>query len=800
MTGAEGEGEQVAGEQPAPGVTLISVDDEVGEAEVLRLLDDCERLFGGPVAPVLKTCDSPARLVRMLADLGYRAGTVSLADTLARLNSVVPAGTSLLPHRAERPAQVFRTAGVAPAVAALAGALCGVQPRDLEALDLTTLSTEAAGSRRTAIVLVDPRVAVVAETAPRLDALATAGVTCGLVYVIDPVEDRLVLLRSLLATHLRVSGQFALLSGSYTPTSVPGPPTLHEADSSAGNSALRREQDVLLISGHANPLDAALGRTGGLCARAGSTGSQEPAGVFPCFADGRCFRQPMMGRRPEDTDGLIGITASSARVLMLSGCSVAAPGRSWADPARGLAYQCQSVARAASIITNSVVLERLEFDLLALALIADGLRLGEVVRELNRIRGDVHGHCSSYGAGAGPMTLFGNPALRLTGFGVHLVEARSRDDGRRLRVEIPRSVLSDEGEALVKFALPPSSEPPYLISRRSESDVWYRGIWYPGRDATHVYVWVYGAQRHGTPAAESLAGIVLEVETAQDNPAEAVRRAAEAMLVQIPYWVVGAEEFDQRATPADGEGYRLPSAALGLVTRMLSAAVRTLSLPPGLLLEEESVRQACTAVWSQISAISEQQLRWLAAVVFDRGSNLMGLWEDHFLRQSVVVSAHACTCGCVIRGQHYRFSGTGLLNRVNYQCPACGPVGEDDGSEPIALLSIPAAVAAGEPLTVQISGSAPADSAACVRAVALLESPFHDREMRSPVARDTLQPGSASQYELTVPVPDDLTPGSYAIAVVAVVNGSATILRRMVQVTARERARQRIAVSASASG
>ncbi|MEO7261940.1 MAG: hypothetical protein ABI047_11905 [Jatrophihabitantaceae bacterium] len=786
-------------------MTLIIVEDEAGEAEVLRLLNECERVFGGPVAPVLRARDSPARLTRMLADLDHRAVTMSLEDALVRVNSAVPRGTGLLPHHAERPTQVFRTAGVWPAVAALAGALCGTQPRDLDtvdldAKDLDTVDLHTAGGRRTAIVLVDPRAAVVSETGPRLDALATAGVLCGLVYVIDPVEDRLVLLRSLLVTQLRCQGRFALLSGSYTPTSVAGPSTLHDAGSTAATEQLGREQDLLLISGHANPLDAALGMTGGLCARAGSTVSEESAGVFPCFVDGRCFRQPMMGRQPDDGDGLIGVAASHARVLVLSGCSVAAPGRSWVDPTRGLAYQCQSVARAASIITNSVVLERLEFDLLAIALIADGRAVGDVVQGLNRSRGQVHGHCSSYGAGAGPMTLFGNPRLRLSGFSVHEAEVRGRDEGRRLRVDIPRSVLSDAGEALVKFALPPSSTPPYLILRRSDSDVWCRGIWYSDLDATYVYAWVHGPQQHSTPATQPPADIVLEVETTQHNPADAVRRAAEAVLAQIPFWVVGAEDFDQRAVTADADGYQLPSAALGLVTRMLSAAVRTLSLSPGLLLEEDSVRQACAAVWAQIGAISEQQLRWLAAVVFDRGSNLMGMWEDHFTRQSVVVSAHACTCGCVVRGQRYGFPGSGLLNRVNYQCPACGPVGEDDGSGLLSLLSMPTVVAAGEPLTVMISASAPADSAACLRAVALLESPFHDREMRSSVVRDTLQPGVVHRHELTVEVPDDLTPGIYVFAVVAVLNGSATILRRMVQVSARERERRQIAVSVSASG
>jgi len=131
----------------------------------------------------------------------------------------------------------------------------------------------------------------------------------------------------------------------------------------------------------------------------------------------------------------------------------------------------------------------------------------------------------------------------------------------------------------------------------------------------------------------------------------------------------------------------------------------------------------------------------------------------------------------------YHFPNGTALTRVNYQCPACGPVGEDDGSGLVSLASMSTDAVLGGHIRATISSSGPADSLLTVRAVGLLESPFRDRTMMSDIVRELVQPGGARECELTLTVPDDLTPGSYACAVLVVANGSAFVFRRMVQIT-----------------
>ncbi len=77
---------------------------------------------------------------------------------------------------------------------------------------------------------------------------------------------------------------------------------------------------------------------------------------------------------------------------------------------------------------------------------------------------------------------------------------------------------------------------------------------------------------------------------------------------------------------------------------------------------------------------------------------------------------------------------------------------------------------------------APADAFGHVDLVAVLEMWKRGHAIVGPPQRDVLAPGGEATLALTVDVPDDLVEGVYQLSVIAVVNGTLAIARRMVQV------------------
>jgi hypothetical protein len=381
----------------------------------------------------------------------------------------------------------------------------------------------------------------------------------------------------------------------------------------------------------------------------------------------------------------------------------------------------------------------------------------------------------------------GNPAIRVTGLEMADAEVHRIREGR-YRVIVPRAPVGEDGAVLLRVPMDDFGDAPYVFVKRPDEHTWCSGIWYPGSDGSCLYLWIrMSSPSEGQALAEAgdSAAAYFELEVTQQDPTEMVRRAVESALVQVPYWAISIDEPNAAdlKTPGTTPAASRAEECVALI-RALSSAARAVMPARGVVIDSEAVRRLCADVWSQLGFMAERLLGWLVELTLAHGSLHIDRWENNFLRVGTIEAESRCTCGNTARGQTYQFPNRTALMRVNYQCPSCGPIGEDDASGYVSLVSMSTAAIQGGCIRMRISVVGPAEQLLTVRAVGLLESPFRSRTMLSELVRELVQPGAARQIELTLSVPEDLTPGSYPCAVLVVANGSASTFRRMAQIDA----------------
>jgi hypothetical protein len=235
-----------------------------------------------------------------------------------------------------------------------------------------------------------------------------------------------------------------------------------------------------------------------------------------------------------------------------------------------------------------------------------------------------------------------------------------------------------------------------------------------------------------------------------------------------------------------------PPASLDAMLAALPAMVHDLSLgaialqpTPGVLSNTQNTRAIARLLWRTQVDYDAALLSCLVDSACRFGTLPLAGWEVNFRRLESLNDVGLCACGSPMTGQQYRYADGGPLQRANYQCPLCGPIGEDDARRLLRLTVMPTAVVQGEDLTVTAECQAPTDEVVEVHAVAFLESVFRDRRMVGDTVAETVNPGQLRELELHVTVPEDLVPGVYPFAVLGVVNGAGYLIRQLVEVIRR---------------
>lgn len=756
-------------------VWLLVVADEEEEATVLAQLSALEGALGGVVLPVLDQGTLVERVVAALKQAGTsvrveRASSRAIHDDQS--SSHEPRLNLRFHH--SRPEAVLVAGRVDPACQRLAAGLCGTEPVPLEA-DPVHSDVDDVSS---ALVLLDPRSVNTAEVLLALSALADSIKQIGIIYSLDPLETRFALLKALAIDSLPGPDEMILFTMQYPPDRAVGAPDCF-SDPSDPEAAARLYQpwDLLLLSGHTNPFDAAFGIDKALCARAGTLHELADNQAFPCFASGACFRQPRMHREIEDTRGLMSLRDVKATVVALVGCHTVALGDSWFDPSVTLAYQCQQSDALAAFVTSGISLERLELNFLMMALLSEGKSFGEVAREVNRVRLELHGHATSLPKYLGPLLLLGNPSIRFAGIGPIKREARWTSESA-FEIELDGIEIRPDRGAFVRVEMPANASAFFQLQTAPEA-LWCRGVLYPRGEIDTLYLWL------GLPAGLNprLEGI-LHIQIGVDQSTH-IWGALLSYVRQLSYWMVTLDYFHSNGSIGSSCAEKLAATLqiLPAAARSLSETANLIRSRPGILVDRRQMPLLEEAVLAQAGSIAQTMHECLVEICCTFGTMHSGGWENSFERIGESGPLESCACGTgPLSGQRSRFVGMASPERVEYQCARCGPVGEDDGRRLLTVTRAPANVERGGQLRCKCICQAPVDEKVQFLVSLMLEGLYEGVRVVGEAEYLTVDAGGCVEIEVKVEIPNFVRPGVYPVAVVGVVNGASCIVRWMIHV------------------
>lgn len=748
-------------------ITLVSVSTL---EEELALVDDLREagLAGGNVVPVLDVDRVPSRLADSLETAGRAVRRGTRADAL-RLH----VGTKTV-----RPRMLFVSDGVPEAIVALAALLCDAAP-----VPLTTFWTAASFDGDTGagvLVLVNPEASSRPVTA-LLEVMASRDVPTGLVFCSDRASERLSLLKALLADRVRGDGRFAVIRGDVLPGASDAPTNLAHPRSTGDASAasvFTRDQDLLVVTGHALPQDMHLGPDFILCAKVGMTASvEEPAlGLLSCFRDGRCWRQLSFGRDARDRTGLVAPQGYRARVVAFFGCNMVVPGAAWAHPRHGLVHQAASGTALAVVTATELIDGHFDRELLLIALLARGLPLGRVVLELNRAYRA--SEAPSAGRAGGPFLLIGNPNLRLDG--LRLVDAVARAEGTKLSIDLASIAPDRDRGALLRVPVAESTRRAFL-RLDDGSEGFAVGVVHDDS----LYAWVSLAGRRA-----------LALDAAPVDPLADLLAAARQAAAEIAFWMLLLDAYrdamtamqasdrgaGEAAERVDATLNRTLPAARGVLERTLQAAGR-----PGTL---EGASRAQPVIAASLARDLERLgMDWLEAFlecVFVVGcfrSFSYREWGALYALVEASPPSSPCPCGRgLLWTETYRSPAT-PTTRVFYHGTCCGPVGEDDGTKRLEVVEAQIRVRRGESLRWRCRARA-GEAMLLGRVTLAMEFWLKQDRLSSPPSAIRLGRGEESLTELAIEIPATLEVGAYPCVMGGVTNGVLTTTRLMVDVVA----------------
>ncbi|MEU5208672.1 hypothetical protein [Streptomyces sp. NPDC020742] len=519
-------------------------------------------------------------------------------------------------------------------------------------------------SGQSVLLLADQEGTAPAEYIRTLQAIDTAGSPVGIIPVSRNSPTREQLTRLLAQDTLRIDVARIRCRLTECPeANLPSaPPVLRRAGHDDPRSASADlDADLLVLQGHAGPVDAGFGRWLTLCSRARHRPDDAP--VFPCFGTTRCFRQPSHGRTPHSTAGLVDPAALTCPLLILDGCGTfPVPGSVFRYEA-GLARALMDSSVSAAVLTHGVSASPLSALITFLGTLADGHGLGTAVREANLHMHDVGSPTSLDGTAVAPWAVLGNPELKVVG--LPLLRATLHPTETGAACALPTERLDPRYGGLVALDGLPARSGPFDLTCRDGR--WARGAL---RADGRAHLWISGSDAPSTPATSRPVEVVLAPRP-KDPTAAWRRRAA---WIQANRALLGrmAETYAERGGAEDF----LPTLislwddVSGAVERVAFAAtpLRHPSLAPPLT-------SSTAPLTARIRELDRATARTLAAAVPVIGARLFRLWSPPWPSAGRAHVTEACSCGCPLAGDVRRHPLLGLA-RIGLRCPACGPVGD----------------------------------------------------------------------------------------------------------------------------
>jgi hypothetical protein len=755
-------------------IVLMPVQSLKEEASLAKQLPIWRAHFSGTVVPILDHGGLLRRIEKVLNDNGVKTEIQRLTE-LPR-NCLQPDATALV-----GPGILVASPGTDPNLSLLAAGLCSTATIRLPVTE-NDLRYSISDRNRTALILLNPDATSPSLTLDLLKTLEAHDIRWGLLYAIHPLEARFTLIKSLLINTISASGKFAFISDCYSPGKEEhAPKCLRNLRDPITLELFCRDQDVLILSGHSNALDMSLGDEAILCAREGNRKVASGPDLFPCYKDGRCFRQhPTQPNRQ-----LISMSQNKSKITVVTGCDLFPFGRSCFRTVAGLAYQAGQGDGIALIAASVACVGALELDLLGLFLMGEGIPLGEVVHLINQFRREAMGHSTGLPPGIGPFVLMGNPTLRLHNFPLHScivteMPSPNHPEEQKFHLDLHSVRPSPESGALLRAPMPIITEFPCLQLKEPPFGSWCRGVWRRQLDETILYLWLGESNCRAFSDANRYH---LSLSAHKRNPWGPARKTVNEVLGELPFWAIFIDSYIEEMRDRD-----LPSSRLGQLLEdiprfrgVLSNASLGMESEPGMLISKESLTAYFRSVWVEIGVWADALLEAIVPV------RLSGPLHSYAIGRSYRLAGctgpvEDCFCGDgIVTGQVFE-SADARIRRIEYQCGICGACSDEDGRRLVRITQCPRRVHIGNALACCIHYHAPKDAQLQIHFVQVLETWRNGKRIVGDIYRDVLSPGTESSVTLSIDIPDEITEGVYPVTIIGIVNGALYIFRRMVQV------------------
>jgi hypothetical protein len=526
---------------------------------------------------------------------------------------------------------------------------------------------EALHDDDTVLVLVDMATASASEYLDTLEALSERRLPFGMLPI-DGASGDGVLGHRLEVDELSIelgAVRFRLMI-SDTANDVRAPAMMRRTPDTAETAEGLRDAEFLYLQGHSGPIDAALGRWFYLCSR--NLYRAGDAKFYPCFGTDRCFRQKQLGRPDNSSDGLVDPRTLRPSMMVLDGCStLVVPG--------GLSPYATSLGRAfvesdvrAGVMTHGTSGMPFSGIVLLVSMLAEGITLGEAVREANFHAHESGAPSSIEASAASPLVVVGNPEVTVSG--LRLLEPRPEPDPGGINFHLEEADISPDAGALVRLDAPTPSGQGWDVAEDGDFE-WAHGVVHQEDTA---YVWVSKADdRNGSRDGSRLN---LRVEPTSARPAIDWQHCFAALHAGGGWLESLADVVEIRG--GDSEPLRSLRERLPKLIRQAEMAAGAVDTRAHRSVGPWPDARSLAAL-SELQEFDEAAADVVAAGLAAARIRTFNLWSPPLINLRTVDTGERCTCGAKIVANVAKHATVAMVRWI-LSCPGCGAISDAAGS------------------------------------------------------------------------------------------------------------------------
>jgi hypothetical protein len=601
-----------------------------------------------------------------------------------------------------------------------------------------------------------------------LSRLSQQKVPFSLLLVDKPFSGRLAILKAFLFPSVEIDGADWLSELSSLNNTSSGTPK----EVKTSPSLSRNNSSILVLSGHGNAVD--VGKGGSIiCAR--STSVVNPSyGLYPCFFDGLCFRQPIFSRSPESNEGLISPESFNYPVVLLLGCGTMPLSNNPFEASNTILGCLNESHSIAGVATIGVFYSDPYVESLLAALLLDGYCLGDVVQLFNNWYREIYGDYSSPAdGGLGPLVAFGNPDFRIRSSLVKKLKYK-KSEKQEISISLKSDDLSENNLAVLK------------VENIDDSYMW--GLYTP-TGVEGAAVQILNPDEHSAPYVYLL--IKCKEKSKMEQPAKLLaldvkNRHQEAAALResiglFPFWRIFLTQISESLGQKESNSTSRSRDPIYKCDQIEPLLLRHLSMNPfgtgNILPSSEliAIHDYLISLWSEWQKL---MLETTSLYIKLNGGFTFQLWHNIYRHLRNVRRLRKCpNCGEDILSLCYSSHLNPSDERDVIHCSTCGVLGELPSSVGVIALGLKKSYPCGKTMSVHFEVEAIRDIALIGYFTVIRECWFHKKADIAKTFECRISPGNKQGVIFDLSISGGLTEGLYPLTLVGILNGGLVHLR-----------------------